>query len=562
MRGLSKAGARLLALSVIVVGAALALLGSADRAGAADRRISNANASAGGGPRGVIVSEMTDVQRVKVIVNKSRTFSVDTAFSTIVAGSPEIIDVKSLSDHLIYIQGKQTGTTNVILFDNELNQIGVLDVDVTLDSANLQQNIRASTGAQGIRVSAAEGQVVVGGTAPDAVAAERAMSIATGSVPKGVLVVNAMSVAAPQQVMLEVRFLEVARSAGRDLGINLFAANANGTNIGNTGLGSVAAAGRTPIGGINTAVVPGQANLSQGGNAVGAPPTGSLPLLGTVGTLLGAAGGAAPQPFGSLLTSVIRTASGTSVDLLISALESKGLVRALAEPNLVTLSGESARFLAGGQIPVPTVQPGSGLGGFATVTTAYQPFGVELTFIPTVLQRGTINLRMEPSVSELDFANAITIAGTQVPALTSRAARTTIELRDGQSFAVAGLLQTRNVQDVAQLPWIGSVPVLGALFSSKSYQQQETDLVIIVTPHLVAPAAPGQVMASPLDSRLPANDVDFFLNGQMDVKKRYNDYVNSGGDVKGPYGHIIAPDVRVSAPPAVVTDQPVVKTLN
>jgi pilus assembly protein CpaC len=171
-------------------------------------------------------------------------------------------------------------------------------------------------------------------------------------------------------------------------------------------------------------------------------------------------------------------------------------------------------------------------------------------------------LRIEPSVSELDFANAVTIGGTQIPALTSRSARTTVELRDGQSFAVAGLLQTRSVHNVSQLPWIGSVPVLGTLFSSKSYQQQETDLVIIVTPRLVAPAAPGQQLASPLDSRLPANDVDFFLNGQMDVKKRYNDYVNSGGDIKGPYGHIIAPEVSVAPPAAVVTDQPVLRTKN
>jgi pilus assembly protein CpaC len=147
--------------------------------------------------------------------------------------------------------------------------------------------------------------------------------------------------------------------------------------------------------------------------------------------------------------------------------------------------------------------------------------------------------------------------------LTRRDARTTVELRDGQSFAVAGLLQTRNRQDVSQLPWIGSVPVLGSLFRSSSYQQEETDLVIIVTPRLVAPAVPGQQLASPLDSRLPANDVDFFLNGQMDVRKRYNDYVNSGGDVKGPYGHIIAPQVTAPAlPPAVAVQQPVVKTLN
>jgi pilus assembly protein CpaC len=545
MRGSSKAEARLLALSVIVLGAAVAFFDSADRAGAADRRTSSG---------GVFVSEMNDVQRVKVIVNKSRTFRVDTAFSTIVAGSPDIIDVKSLSDHLIYVQGKQTGTTNVILFDSSMKQIGILDVDVVLDTSNLQQNIRASTGAQGIRVSASEGQVVLSGTAPDAVAAERALSIATGTVPKGGVVVNAMSVAAPQQVMLEVRFLEADREAGRELGMNLYAANANGTNVANTGLGSAAtglagAIGRQPIGGVN-------------GN-VGAPPTGSLPVLGTVGTLLNtAANVVAPQPFGSLLTSIIRSSNGSSVDLLISALETKGLVRRLAEPNLIALSGDAARFLAGGEFPVP-VASSPVAGALPTVTIEFKKFGVELGFVPTVLSRGVINLRVEPSVSELDFTNAVQIAGTTIPALSRRDARTTVELRDGQSFAIAGLLQTRNRQDVSQLPWIGSVPVLGALFRSSSYQQQETDLVIIVTPRLVAPAAPGQQLASPLDSRLPANDVDFFLNGQMEVRKRYNDYVNSGGDVKGPYGHIIAPEVSAPVPvPAAAANRPVVKTLN
>lgn len=527
----------LLTSSVIALGAAFAMFGSADRVEAADRR--------GGG---VFVSDMSDVQRVKVIVNKSRTFKVDTAFATIVAGSPDIVDVKSLSDHLIYVQGKQTGTTNVILFDSSMKQIGILDVEVVIDTSNLQQNIRTSTGAQGIRVSASEGQVVLSGTAADAVVAERAMAIATSSVAKGGTVVNAMSVAAPQQVMLEVRFLEVNRDAGRDLGVNLYAANANGTNVGNTGLGT-ATARRVPIGGVN--------------GAVGSPPTGSLPLLGTVGTLVGTAGGLAPTPYGSLLTSIVRTANGGSVDLLISALETKGLARRLAEPNLTTLSGDAARFLAGGEFPVPVASTAGTAGLVPTVTIEFKKFGVELAFVPTVLSRGVINLRVEPSVSELDFANAVQIAGTVIPALTRRDARTTVELRDGQSFAIAGLLQTRNRQDVSQLPWIGSVPVIGTLFSSKSYQQQETDLVIIVTPRLVAPAAPGQQLASPLDSRLPANDVDFFLNGQMEVRKRYDDYVNSGGDVKGPYGHIIAPEIRAPVPaPAAAAAQPVVKTLN
>ncbi|MCC8939899.1 type II and III secretion system protein family protein [Bradyrhizobium sp. Arg68] len=528
----------LFALSLVALGAAIAFFPAVDRARAADRR-----GSAGGG---VFVSEMNDVQRVKVTLNKSRTFRVDTAFSTIVAGSPEIADVKSLSDHLIYIQGKQTGTTNVILFDNSMKQIGILDVEVAVDTGNLQQNIRSGAGMQGIRVSASEGQVVLSGTAADAVAAERAMAIANSTVAKGGVIVNAMSVAAPQQVMLEVRFLEVNRQAGRNLGVNLYAANANGSNIANSGAGGPnsinTASGRVAMPNVN-------------------PPAGTIPLLGTAGTLIGTAGGVSPTPFGSLLTSIVRTSNGGSVDLLITALEEKGLARRLAEPNLTTLSGDAARFLAGGEFPVPI--PSNTTNGFPTVSIEYKKFGVELAFVPTVLSRGVINLRVEPSVSELDFNNAITIQGTSVPALTRRDARTTVELRDGQSFAIAGLLQTRNRQDVSQLPWIGSVPVIGALFSSKSYQQEETDLVIIVTPRLVAPAAPGQQLASPLDSRLPANDVDFFLNGQMEVRKRYDDYVNSGGEVKGPYGHIIAPNAIVPVPPpAVGANQPVVKTLN
>jgi pilus assembly protein CpaC len=537
MRGVHvsrKPGRRLPVLGVMILGIALTWICSADRAGAAERR--------GGG---AIISELSEVQKVRVTVNKSRTFKVERAFATIVAGNPEIADVKPLGDRTIYVLGKQTGTTNIVLFDDAAKQIGVLDVEVTIDTGNLQQNIQSSTGTRGIRVSASEGQVVLSGTAVDAVAAERAMAIATGTVPKGGVVVNAMNVGSPQQVMLEVRFLEVNRDAGRELGVNLYGANASGSNIGNTGLGSSQGAA-------------GAINPASGRNAFPnmTPPTNSVPLLGTAGTLVGAA-----VPFGNLLTSVLRLNNGASVDLLLTALETKGMLRRLAEPNLIALSGDAARFLAGGEFPVPVASTPVA-GAFPTVTIEFKKFGVELAFVPTVLSRGVINLRIEPSVSELDFTNAVTIGGTIIPALTRRDARTTVELRDGQSFAIAGLLQTRNQQDIKQLPWIGSVPVLGTLFRSSSYQQHETDLVILVTPRLVAPAAPGQNLASPLDSRLPANDVDFFLNGQMEVRKRYNDYVNSGGDIKGPYGHIIAPDVRLSEPAVVVTDQPVLRTKN
>jgi pilus assembly protein CpaC len=164
---------------------------------------------------------------------------------------------------------------------------------------------------------------------------------------------------------------------------------------------------------------------------------------------------------------------------------------------------------------------------------------VQLKFRPTVLANGVINVSINPTVSELDFANAVTISGTTIPALTDRSATTTVELRDGQSFAIAGLLQADNQRNISQLPWLGSVPVLGTLFRSSSYQKDQTDLVIIVTPSLVQPAPPGARLATPFDKTVPSNDVDFFLMGQIDQRKKYTDYVTTGGDLQGPYGYML-----------------------
>jgi pilus assembly protein CpaC len=339
------------------------------------------------------------------------------------------------------------------------------------------------------------------------VQAERAVTIARALAPNGV--VNAMSIAPSQQVLLKVRFLEASRDAGRALGVNWFAANRSGTRVVNTGQGGLV----PPV----KDAVPNNT------------PSG-VPLLQTAGTLVGST-----SPFGVVLANLVN--GGTNIDVLVTALETKGLIRRLAEPNLMALSGDTAQFLAGGEFPVPIAATSAS--GLVTPTIEYKPFGVRLSFTPTVLQKGLINLRIAPEVSELDFANAVTISGTTVPSLIKRDALTTIELRDGQSFAIAGLLQANDLRLRSQIPWLGSVPVLGALFSSMDYQKHETDLVIIVTPHLVQPAAPGQRLATPLDQRLPSNDADFFLMGQSEVRKSYSDYVTSGGEVQGPYGHMI-----------------------
>jgi pilus assembly protein CpaC len=197
---------------------------------------------------------------------------------------------------------------------------------------------------------------------------------------------------------------------------------------------------------------------------------------------------------------------------MINALEQKGIARSLAEPNLVALSGDTASFLAGGEYPIPVS------GSMGQVTVDYKKYGVGLAFTPTVLSRGLINLKIEPEVSQIDTTHTVSVpGGISVPALIVRRASTTVELRDGQSFMIGGLLQTDNKNQIEQLPWIGSVPVLGTLFSSKNYQKNQTDLAIIVTPRLVRPARPGDGIRTPADDTVPPNDTDFFLLGKTEV---------------------------------------------
>jgi pilus assembly protein CpaC len=478
-------------------------------------------ASGAGAEKRSAGSDAPAARHIFVILHKSRTISFDKPFRLAVPASPAIADVKPRTAQTLYIQGNALGTTNVSIYDDNMQLIEIVDLEVTVDTANLQQSIRQSTGSS-IRVSSSNNEVVLSGMAPDAVTADHVVSIAKSMV--GSTVVNAMTVAPSQQVMLQVRFLEASRTAERDLGVNWFGTNRNGTRGITTGLGQP-----------NIGPTPTVTSNTSGGTTTTASTsnnTGGISLIQSTGALLTASGGA---PFGVVLANLVN--GGTNIDVMVSALEQKGLVRRLAEPNLVALSGDTAKFLAGGSFPVPTVS--STTGGGATPTFTMVDFGVSLSFVPTVLSRGLINLRIAPEVSELDFAQSVTISGTTIPSLVKRSAQTTIELRDGQSFAIAGLLQNRNVRNIDQLPWLGSVPVLGALFRSSSYQNSETDLVIIVTPHLVRPGTPVDRLASPLDQRLPSNDVDFFVNGQMEIPKRYSDYVTSGGDMQGPYGYII-----------------------
>ena len=264
-----------------------------------------------------------------------------------------------------------------------------------------------------------------------------------------------------------------------------------------------------------------------------------MSIGGALGSAVFPGAASITQPFGALLAQVINT-NGLRIDALISALEENDLVKTLAEPNLISQSGQKAQFFAGTEIPIPTVQPGSGIGGVPQVSTQYYPCGVTLGFEPTVLNTGLINLHLTPQVCQVaQTTNPVVVNGTVIPQLTTRSADTDVELRDGQSFAIAGLLQAQDINQLSQLPWIGNVPVLGALFRSTNYQKADTDLVVIVSVHLVRPAAPGTHLATPFDNTLPANDVDLYLMGQTERKKKYTDFVTSGGGMQGPYGHVL-----------------------
>jgi pilus assembly protein CpaC len=295
---------------------------------------------------------------------------------------------------------------------------------------------------------------MLSGTANDAIAVEKAMAIAG---EYGEDVINSITIGRSQQVLLEVRFIEAFRDSQRELGINW----------------------RT---------LGGPSNVTFG--------TRDL-VSGTT-------------PFGSLLGVIL--SGGIDADALIQALEQRGVARRLAEPNLIALSGDTATFLAGGEFPFPVGQSDN------AITLEFKKFGVSLAFTPTVLSDGVINLQIDPEVSQLDNTNAIRFAQVEIPSLTVRRASTTVELRDGQSFVIAGLLQSNTSTQRDQLPWMGDVPVLGALFRSAAYRRDETDLAIIVTPHIVEPIAPGEPVATPLDATRPANDVDFFLLGKDEIK--------------------------------------------
>src|SRR3954471_14902940 len=376
---------------------------------------------------------------VKVSIGKSESVRTGESFSEVLVSDPDVADAIPLTDRSLSVLGKKIGTARVSVYGEAKKLVGVFDIEVSYDTSRLGSELSQRFPHARFRVSSVNGRIMLGGTAPNAVMVDQAITIAKQF---GADVINSVKVNAPQQVMLEVRFVEASRSAGRDLGVNWQVVQSNLQTAGGVA-----------------------ANVGSAGLLSGAAPFGTI-----VGRLLG---------------------NGVQADALLQALEQRGVVRRLAEPNLTALSGDTASFLAGGEFPIPV---SSNLG---TTTVEFKKYGVGLAFTPTVLGDGIINLKIEPEVSQIDPTTSVSVGSISIPALIVRRANTTVELRDGQSFAIAGLLQANSSTNQKQLPWLADVPVLGALARSAAYQKSETDLVIIVTPRLVRPARPGDVLRTP-----------------------------------------------------------------
>jgi pilus assembly protein CpaC len=431
---------------------------------------------------------------VTVAIGKTEDVRTDQSFVEVQVGDPEVADVNPLTDRALSILGKKTGTTRVSAYAEGKKLVGVFDIEVSYDTSVLAATLAHRFPGSKIKVSTVNGRIMLTGMVPDAPTIDKAMVIAKQFGPE---VINSVQVMQPQQVMLEVRFIEATRQASRELGVQWNMFSSSGRFLAN--VGDRTDASQLPV-------TPAGSNVFKNpGVSSGGVNDGNVLRSATVaaGVLSGTA------PFGFMIGRLI--AGGLSTDVAINALEEKGLARTLAEPNLVALSGDTASFLAGGEYPVPVP------GALGQVSIDYKRYGVGLAFTPTVLADGLINMKIEPEVSQLDASHPVQVAGISVPPLIVRRASTTVELRDGQSFVIGGLLQSQGETAQQQLPWLGDVPVLGALFRSAAYQKHESDLAIIVTPHLVRPLRPGDTVRTPLDNSLPANDADLFLMGKPEI---------------------------------------------
>ena len=433
---------------------------------------------------------------IVISVGKSRLVELPAPYSDVMIGNPKVADVVPLNPHSVYVVGKGLGSTALTIYGAGRRIIYSSDVQVSADLEGLKARLHDVLPHEGsVAVSTANQSIVLSGTASSPSALQQVLTLADTYDPGRV--VNMMSVQGTQQVMLSVRFVEMERTTAKNLGINVSQTASRGNP--------------------SVTVTSGQTLLGQAAS-----------VTNTFGT-----------------ASLAWAVGGGDLTFLFDALETKGLVKTLAEPTLVAMSGDTANFLAGGEFPIPVAQQSSSGTALPVITIEFKQFGISLAFTPTILQDGMINMVVNPEVSSIDPSTSITEGEITIPGIKVRRAHTTVELRDGESFTIAGLLSNDYQNNISQLPWLGDIPIIGTLFRSTSYKQDQTELVLVVTPHLVTPKR-GPT-ATPADAFVPPSDFELFLFGNQrgkaeNLKPEDRALMSADpgkGGLDGPYGHVL-----------------------
>ncbi len=435
----------------------------------------------------VVGAMVETTETISLHVRQSRIIDAPWPVARVSVTDPEIADVQMLTANQILVQGKAIGSTDLILWSKD-EKIWEARIDVSIDFRRMKDELAKLFPYSKLDVIQAQGVIVISGTLGRAEhAAQLRRFMKASNAVSGLSYVDMTSIAGVQQVMLKVRIAEVSRTALRQLGINWFHTN-NDYFIGQT-VGSAQGGPLNPF-------------------AIGVPAGTSASLSRTPMIFTAdAANSAAVTLFGGF--------PEISLEYFIQALAENQYLRVLAEPTLVALSGQEAKFLVGGEFPIPVVQ-GTSVGQGATVTIEWKQFGVLLQFRPTVLGDGSIRLHLAPEVSETSELNAVTSGGFLIPSVIQRKAETTLEMKSGQTFAMAGLLRRVNDARNSRIPGLGAIPIIGSLFRSVRYNSQETDLVILVTASLVEPMNIAGALPVPGDTHMAPTDWELYSQGRIE----------------------------------------------
>lgn len=432
----------------------------------------------------LVRANLQSPENLELTAGRTMILNSQSSVKRVVVTDPDVAKADVFSPKEIVLTGKKPGSTTLTIWHGT-EDMALYTITVALDLGRLKHKVHSMFPEENeLRLSAAHETVTLAGRVSNAAVLSEIMSVVQSYTGEGGIN-NLVQAGGVHQVMLEVRVAEMSRRLGRKLGINF--AFTEGNDFGVSSLGGLTSA-----------------DLGDGGL--------DLDSSGLVNALFRFHKG---------------TASWTG---FIDALKSEGLVKVMAEPTLIALSGQTASFLAGGEIPIPSAQ------GLGTTSVEYKQYGVGLAFTPRVLSEKKINIQVTPEISELDYANAVQLAGAVVPGFTTRRATTTVELADGQSFAIAGLLKDTVQNSVEKFPLLGDLPVLGMLFRSKSFQKGETELVIIVTPHLVQPMDMAN-QSLPTDFYREPTDAEFYLLGLM--QGRQPQPMTMFGQFDGEFGHAL-----------------------